>query len=180
MNKKTYMAAIIIVLILIIGIVVGLNIANQPNPIPQLSPTPTASPTPSSTILEPSIKPFPLISISVYPNYYKMENISQGATFQENITITSQVETQVPLNLTLTGYNNTSWISSTPQEELFNYTFTPNELNLNENGSSSSILTIQLAEDVPLGRYVFYIGVGKEQITHVGGNTINVEVIAPT
>jgi len=178
-NKKTYMAAIIIVLILIIGIVVGLNIANQPNPIPQLSPTPTASPTPSSTILEPSIKPFPLISISVYPNYYKMENISQGATFQENITITSQVETQVPLNLTLIGYNNTSWISSAPQEELFNYTFTPNELNLNENGSSSSILTIQLAEDLLLGRYVFYIGVGKEQITHVGGNTINVEVIAP-
>ncbi len=178
MNKKTFMAAIIIVFILIIGIVVGLNMANQSNPIPQVSPTPTASPTPSSTILEPSVKPIPLISISVYPNYYKMENISQGATFQENVTITSQVETHVPLNLTLIGYNNTGWISSAPQEELFNYTFTPNELNLN-NGSSSSILTIQLAEDVPLGRYVFYIGVGKEQITHVGGNTINVQVVAP-
>ena len=142
-----------------------------PTPTPKASPTVTESPVPS-------YKPIPVIAPSLDPADYEETNTTQGATFQQTLTVlsTAAIQIQIPLSLKLTGYNNSAYASSAPQEEIFNYTFNPNVLDLNPDENQSSILTVEVADDAPLGKYVLNVELGNASLTHLGGYTFFVNV----
>jgi hypothetical protein len=62
------------------------------------------------------------------------------------------------------------------EEEVFSSAFEPNPLTLQPHRSNSSFLTVNLAEDVPLGAYVFYVELGNSQETHVEKTSFTVDV----
>ena len=105
-------------------------------------------------------------------------NVTQDSTKQVNFTLTSKTDQEllIPLNLRLMvliseTYNGEldSFIPSpdipnhfhynqSAQNKLFSYTFNPNQLVLQPFESNSSILTLEVVEDAPLGFYIFNIG----------------------
>jgi hypothetical protein len=97
------------------------------------------------------------------------DNISQGTLFQVNLTFISKTNQQIliPLeNLTVSYYNSTvdrklffSSDKSYPviQALAFNYSFSLNPIILQPNMSNSTILTINLADDAPVGQYILAI-----------------------
>ena len=98
------------------------------------------------------------------------ENITQGSTLKVNVTLISRADQELTIpieNLKLAGFNNTAWDNPIPQNKLFNYTFSNNELVLQPNESKSTVLTLEIAEDAPLVQYLFYIELGNSQITNL-------------
>ncbi len=165
--KKALIPTIIIISVLTVGVI----------SVYYLSSTPNTSPTP-----EFSSKPLPLIYVTIYPADHGDENVAQGSTFQENITITSKtdIELVIPLgNLTITDRDYPSWGFGIPQGEIFNYTFTPDQLILKPYGLNSSLLTIHLAEDAPLGNCVFFFDMGNPHQTHLSGGSVYVTITSP-
>ena len=175
MNKKSIIAAVIVVLVLAISVAVGFYVANQTNPSPEASSTPSVTPTP-----EISFKIPPVIDVSIYPGDVSNAYVTQGGTFQENLTIASRAsaQIQIPLSLKLTGYNNSAYVSSTPQDKIFNYTFSPNVITMDPNEENRSVLTVEVANDAPLGLYVLNVELGNAQVTHLSGHTFLVQVNA--
>ncbi len=106
------------------------------------------------------------------------DNVTQGSTLQVTVTLTSRTDQEltIPINLTLAGFNNTAWDNSIPQNQLFNYTFSTNELVLQPNESKSTVLTLEIAEDAPLVDYLFHVELGNWQITDLGGISLPVKV----
>jgi cell division protein FtsL len=98
------------------------------------------------------------------------ENVTQGSTLKVNVTLISRADQELTIpieNLKLAGFNNTAWDNPIPQNKLFNYTFSNNELVLQQNESKSTVLTLEIAEDAPLVQYLFYIELGNSQITNL-------------
>ena len=102
-------------------------------------------------------------------------NVSQGTKLQLNLTFTSHGTEQLTIpieNLTLLNYDgsmpmdykswnfSSNWSPTIPQERVFNYTFGANRITLQPALSNSTILTIYVAEDAPLGKYAFGINLG--------------------
>jgi hypothetical protein len=109
------------------------------------------------------------------------DNVAQGSTLQVNVTLISRTdqELRIPIeNLTLAGFNNTAWDNSIPQDRLFNYTFSTNELVLQPYESKCSVLTIEIGEDAPLVQYLFYIELGNSEVTQLSAVSLPVRVIA--
>jgi hypothetical protein len=112
-------------------------------------------------------------------------NVSQGLPLQVNITfrsITNQPITIPIENLTVTYYNSTvdlhGWINdngnySLIQQQAFNYSFSLNQITLQPGMSNSTLLTINLAEDAPLGQYSIDIHLGyvKVYVNDANGNS---------
>jgi hypothetical protein len=161
--KKVILPVVIMVVLALFLALIGYYWINRPkteNPEIPYKPT---------TMFSDSFSPFDL-------------TVAQGATYQLTITLTTPCDTEISVpfeNLSLTIYNNAVWHSSTPQERIFNYTFSPNSLTLQPYGTNSSILTVNMAEDAPIGRYVMYVTYGNSQLTHVGGNIFWVTVANP-
>ena len=105
-------------------------------------------------------------------------NITQGMAFTVNITISSfaDKELTIPLGLSLEGLADVGWMPPLTAEEVFSSVFEPETLILQPHGSSSSLLTVNLAEDAPLGAYVFYIELGDSQETRVARTSFIVDV----
>jgi hypothetical protein len=155
---KRYLAIVIIVLLAIIVSAV-LILKTSPS-------------TPFST-------PCPLIDGNVSSLGSEGMNVTQGSTLQVNVTLTSFADQKltVPIeNLKLAGFNNTAWDNSLPQNELFNYTFSNNELILQPYESKFVVLTLEVAEDAPLVQYLFYIELGNWEVTHFGGIGLTLRV----
>jgi hypothetical protein len=109
-------------------------------------------------------------------------NVSQGLPLQVNITISSETNQtiNVPMeNVTAIYYNSTvNYSTDFPeveqynqtllqqqafiiQQQAFNYSFSPNQVTLQPNMSNSTILTIKLAPNAPLGQYTLDVNIGK-------------------
>lgn len=102
-------------------------------------------------------------------------NVSQGLQLQVNITFSSETDQQinVPIeNLTVTYYNSTvnysevfpggeNYDQALIQQQAFNYSFSPNQVALQPNMSNSTILTIKLAPEAPLGQYSLSVNIGN-------------------
>lgn len=116
----------------------------------------------------------------IFDDYFPDKlNVTQGATLQVNMTITSCLDTELSLpfeNLTIKTYNTTTWDSSKPQEKIFNYTFSQNPLILPPNGNNSCILTLKMAKDAPIGEYQMYVKCGNTTLTYVGGSNFKLTV----
>jgi hypothetical protein len=107
------------------------------------------------------------------------ENITQGSTLKVNVTLISRADQELTIpieNLKLAGFNNTAWNNHIPQNKLFNYTFSNNELVLQPNESKSTVLTLEIAEDAPLVEYLFYIELGNSQITQLEAVSLTIGV----
>lgn len=107
------------------------------------------------------------------------DNVTQGSTLQVNVTLISRTDQELTIpieNLTLAGFNNTAWDNSIPQNKLFNYTFSTNQLVLQPHESKTTVLTLEIAEDAPLVQYLFYIELGNSQVTHLGAVSLAIRV----
>jgi hypothetical protein len=107
------------------------------------------------------------------------ENVTQGSTLKVNVTLISRADQELTIpieNLKLAGFNNTAWDNPIPQNKLFNYTFSNNELVLQPNESKSTVLTLEIAEDAPLVQYLFYIELGNSQITQLEAVSLTIGV----
>ena len=128
---------------------------------------------------EPPDEASPLISIDLESSVpLRGGNITQGMAFTVNLTISSAADKEltVPLGLSLTGLENVGWLPPLAEKEVFSSAFEPNPLILQPHGSSSSLLAVNLAEDAPLGAYVFYVELGNQQETGVEGTSFIVDV----
>jgi hypothetical protein len=107
-------------------------------------------------------------------------NVTRGEAFTVNVTVSSVAdkELSVPLGLTLENLENVGWLSPVPASAVFNFTYSPDVLVLQPHGSGSSVLTVNLAGDAPVGAYVFYVELGNSQATGVDRTVFNVEVNA--
>jgi hypothetical protein len=134
---------------------------------------------PRHTPITPISRPFPLLDGGVSSLGKEGMNVTQGSALQLNVTLTSLTDQELTIpieNLTLSGFNNTSWDTSVPQNKVLNYIFSTNQLVLQPHGSNSTVLTVNIAEDAPLGQYVFTVELGNGQVTHVGGIGLTVRV----
>ena len=121
----------------------------------------------------------PLIAIDLESSVpLRGGNITQGMTFTVNLTISSLADKEVtiPLGLSLKDLENVGWLPPLTEETVFNSTFLPNQLILQPHGKASSLLTVLLAEDAPLGTYVFQVELGNSAETHVEATSFIVDV----
>ena len=105
-------------------------------------------------------------------------NVTQGMSFAVNLTITSKTdkELSIPLNLKLFIIRNSTGWQGLPEEAGFTFSFEPDLLILESYGSNSSLLSVTIAEDAPVGEYQFSVKTGNWEETHVGGTTIQIDV----
>ena len=124
-------------------------------------------------------KPLPLVELNLTPS--GSLNATQGGVTSVNVTFTSlnMSETSIPLSLVLQGYDNELWDSSVSKEALFSSTFSLNPVVLKSNETKTSVLTLHVAEDVPIGKYAILVELGNTQIHNVLGATLEVTVAAP-
>ena len=130
-------------------------------------------PTPFST-------PVPLLFGEVSSLGEEDMNVSQGSTLQVNVTLTSNTDQELTIpieNLALSGFNNTSWGTSIPQNKVFNYTFSASKLVLQPYESNSTVLAVDIADDAPLGQYALSIELGDWQVTYVGDIGLTITVV---
>jgi hypothetical protein len=126
--------------------------------------------------IEVPYKPPPMISGTYSPSSFL--TTSQGSTFQVNITQTSKLDTELSLpfeSLEIMAYNNSA-APSPPQQQTLNYTFSPKTLVISPQGTNSTILTVTMADDAPVGEYLLYLRYGNSNITHVAGHSLIVTV----
>jgi hypothetical protein len=115
---------------------------------------PSSSPTPSPTY--PYLKATPTFDIVLSPEEL---SVIQGETFQINVTMDSflnETRTFTP-ELQLFEYNNNVLNSSQDSIKIYNATFNPEQLVLQQNMKRSTMLTISLAPDAPVAKYLFYV-----------------------
>lgn len=128
--------------------------------------------TPTKTPISYPIYPFyvPMFDWNISPS--GIINASQGSTQEINLTFTSifnNSQTLIPIeNLTLFYYDShIEYIGGSPnaldfpQDKYFNYSFSQTQLMLQPLASNSSILTIMIAKDAPIGMYAFNINLGN-------------------
>jgi len=109
-------------------------------------------------------------------------NASLGSTQHLNLTLTSMSSMQILIpaeNLKLTAFNSTidysnnwdtsSWNTSVTQESVFNYSLSLSQLILQPNVSNSTIVTINLANNAPTGRYALEINLGDVKFLSAHG-----------
>lgn len=110
---------------------------------------------------------------SFSPSGGVIANATQGSTQQINITLKSTTGQQITVpieDLKMTYYSPTvdlnNWINTDNdtypalQAKAFNYSFSLYQLTLQPQMSNSTILTINVADDAPLGEYFFFIDFG--------------------
>ena len=113
-------------------------------------------------------------------------NASQGTTQQLNLTLISwhSPKISIPIeNLKITAYNSTvdfsnSWDSSrwnttVSQGAVFNYSFSLSQLVLQPNGSNSTIITVNLANNAPVGRYTLELSLGQIKFLSPSDNDLS-------
>ena len=104
-------------------------------------------------------------------------NTTQGSNQQFNLTLApfgDGTKISLPIeNITLTGYNSTIshdlyvnwnnqyWNKSLIQNTVFNYTCSVNPVILQSDTPVSTIITLQLANDAPVGRYTLDVTLGQ-------------------
>jgi hypothetical protein len=105
-------------------------------------------------------------------------NITQGSTWHKNITIYLSLdeEASIPLeNLTLLSYNKTSDFLYN-QKSILNYTFFPDPMIVLPHGYNTTVLTVTMAEDAPIGRYDLIWNLGNSNVTNIAGYGLIVRV----
>lgn len=105
-------------------------------------------------------------------------NVTQGSTWQKNETwyVSLNEEVSIPFeNLMLLRYNKTSDILYN-QKNILNYTFSPNPIIILPHGYNTTVLTVTMAEDAPIGRYDLIWTLGNSNVTNISAYGLIVRV----
>jgi hypothetical protein len=147
-NKKI----VISVLALIIVVLAAIFFVTNYFPAYQ-KPEPSPTPTP---YVYPYLKPTPSYSIGL--SQWEV-NVTQGETLHIVVTITSFLDKVIKFTpeVQLAGYGNAAWDPSKDSHKVYNATFSQEQLVLKPFGNATTILTVNIAQDAPLGRYLFYV-----------------------
>jgi hypothetical protein len=132
----------------------------------------------------PPHKVMPLIDIDL--DYLTpRDNLTQGMTFLVNVTVYSEAdhipeankELSIPLSLALhSTYLNGAGQELYPEETGFTYSFEPNLVILEPYGSNSSLLTVELNEDAPVGTYNLRVKLGNSEEHHLDSIGFSIDV----
>ena len=165
MSYKSLVAAIFYAVLLIgtflaFYFLLGRGRSQNPYIEPVSSPACSTSNIESTPSHTPHIYPYtkPLPTYFVNLSQWQV-NLTQGESFQVNITITSflnQAQTFTP-TVQLAGYANAEWDPTKDSHKVYNATLSQEQLVLEPHGNATTILTINIAQDAPLGRYLFYV-----------------------
>jgi hypothetical protein len=182
MKRRNYIISIALIVIVMVGLVVYFGYSSIGTESPASTPP---------LLYTPSVSP-------------QIINASQGSTQQVNLTLTSICSTkiEIPIEaLTINGYtigisdnvNASSPWSTSVQEDVFNYSFSLNQLILQPFKSNSTIITINLTDsfneqpttlgsyslDISFGKIIFLSPPSKYDISYSGGFPI-VMILAPS
>ncbi|HUJ84262.1 MAG TPA: hypothetical protein VLV84_01500 [Candidatus Acidoferrales bacterium] len=152
MKKKAIIASILVVAILVSALGIAILLRNNEQP---------------KQTTHPSLKVFYLANVA----NYSYVNVTQGTTARINVTFTSVTNQpiEIPIeNLTLSTYGSTInpkiWAdtgnSSLIQHDVCSYNFSFDSLLLQPSASNTTVLSIQFANNAPVGQYYFNVHIG--------------------
>jgi hypothetical protein len=159
MNHSYFVViSIVLVVVVVLGLVYLYNNLNRPVSTPAVLYTSNIS---------------PAVSTQITGGVLNVIVAARGETQQINLTLTSQHSSQIAVkieNLRLIAYNSTidnknwdasNWNTSMVQERVFNYSFGLSELTLQPYLSNSTIITLSLTNNAPIGKYALEIDLGN-------------------
>ncbi len=122
-------------------------------------------------------KVMPLINID-YDYLTPTGNLTQGMTFLVNVTVYSETEKEllIPFGLSAERVIRRSGWEPYPKATEFTYSYEPSSIVLKPGDVTSSVLTVELFEDAPVGNYMFLIEPGNSDVHHIAGISFNVDV----
>jgi hypothetical protein len=152
MKKKAIIASILVVAILVAALGIAILLRNNEQP---------------KQTTHPSLEVFYLVNVA----NYSYVNVTQGMTAHINVTFTSVTNQpiEIPIeNLTLSTYSSTInpkvWAdnenSSLIQSDVCTYNFSFDSLLLQPSTSNTTVLSIQFADNAPVGQYYFNVHIG--------------------
>jgi hypothetical protein len=123
-------------------------------------------------------KPVPLIDADASPDFF---NVSQGATFQVRVTISSISDSQlvIPMEGITLRFRDYTVYDLMPQEEIFTYSFTSNSVTLSPKETKSTVLFVHLTENAPIGDFEITVGFGNADVTYVSGTIFRFTITSP-
>jgi hypothetical protein len=123
-------------------------------------------------------KPVPLIDADASPDFF---NVSQGATFQIRITITSLSDSRltIPMEEITLRFRDYTVYDLVPQEEIFTYSFTSDSVTLSPKETESTVLFVHLTENAPIGDFEITVDFGNADVTHVSGTMFRFTITSP-
>jgi len=174
MKKKSIVSSILVAAILVAAL--GIAILFRSNDQPKQT-------------THPSLEVFYLINVA----NYSYVNVTQGMTTSINVTFTSVTNQSIEIpieNLTLSTYSSTInpkiWAdnrnSSLIQSDVCTYNFSFDSLLLQPSKSNTTMLSIQFANNAPIGQYYFNVHIGHTILLNSGSEsndytTSGVEII---
>lgn len=178
MSRRYYVIiSIVLIVVVVLGFVYLYNSSNRPASTPAVLYTSNIS---------------PAISTQITGGVLNVIVAGRGETQQINLTLTSQHSSQIAItieNLRLIAYNSTidnknwdtsNWDTSIVQESVFSYSFSLSELTLQPNMSNSTIITLSLTDNAPMGRYALEIDLsnGNDELSYSGSISLGM-VVSP-
>jgi hypothetical protein len=134
----------------------------------------------------------PLINIEEEELPRRDSKITQGTSFDVNVTVCSETDKEllIPFSLSAIRYAEPPNPKPTsdleppkPTSELneieateFTYSYEPSSIILKPGDVKSTILTVELFEDASVGDYTFFIELGDSDVHHVAGTWFNIVV----
>jgi hypothetical protein len=120
-------------------------------------------------------------------------NIKQGMSFAVNVTVFSETDKEllIPFSLSALRYREpnpeaTSGLEPYPEPTTdlsyiieateFTYSYEPSSIVLKPGDVMSSVLTVKLFEDAPVGDYQFFIELGNSDVHHLAGTWFDIDV----
>ena len=110
-------------------------------------------------------------------------SVSQGGVLRVYVTLTSRADQDliIPIgNPRFDSFYNSSdgakFYSSVIEAKVLNCTFDHAQLVLPLHGSNSTVLTLEMAEDAPVGEYEFDFEFGNAQVTQFPGYALMITV----
>ena len=170
MNRKALVVVSIVLIIISVLIFEYINFLSTPSHLPENPVPPTYYTTTISLVNSPEIPN----EAGPPPDFYA--NITRGNELKISINVTSTGLSPVLVivqKISVWWYNPTvnlsTWYwppnNSTDtniQESAFSYSASPNSVNLQLSSSNSTIITLNIAKDAPVGQYSMYINLETE------------------
>lgn len=182
LSRRIILLAYFAIIILVIALAYFVVIPQLTNTV-HLADTPVPLYQCSLSVLNPQVTEVP-----GYNSFY--DNVSQGMSLKVNLTFNSTTNQPITIpieNLTVSYYSNTvnlhSWVNNgeyySIQQQAFNYSFSQKQLTIQPFMSNSTILTINLAQNAPIGQYSILIYFGDVKATNIisYGQTNGLELV---
>ena len=126
---------------------------------------------------------FPRETPLILPNLESItpkDNLTKGMTLTCNFTVSSMADRELVIPLSFELYmiiDNYGHEVSLQEAGFYDYEFSTDVLVLEPFGTLSTLVTLEVSENVEVGEYQLKIVTGNWEVTHVGGATLNFDVV---